>query len=210
MKLGILGATGRTGKHLTQQALDAGHEVVALVRTPTKMTIQHDQLICIEGDALNFDDVSQVVQQADVILNVVGHGKNTPDDLMTRSAQHIITAMEKHDKSRLVTLTGAGVKMPGDRPKLIDNIARGALYIFARRVAIDSVAYVELITQSTLDWTVVRAPRIVEAEAKGTYNVGMVGDDKMTISIPYADLATFMLALAESNDYIHQAPMVSN
>jgi uncharacterized protein YbjT (DUF2867 family) len=40
MKLAIFGATGRTGRPLVQQALEAGHEVVALVRTPAKLTLQ--------------------------------------------------------------------------------------------------------------------------------------------------------------------------
>ena len=44
MKVAVIGATGPTGMCVVQQALDAGHEVVALVRSPEKMTIQHDNL----------------------------------------------------------------------------------------------------------------------------------------------------------------------
>jgi putative NADH-flavin reductase len=210
MKIAIVGATGRTGKPLTRKALDNGHEVYALVRTPSKMDIQHDNLTCIEGDAMNPADVENVVQHAEVVINVIGHGKNTPDDLMTRSADNIIKAMETHDTSRLVTLTGAGVQMPGDTPKFMDNFVRGMLFIFARRVAEDSVNYVDRVKQSDVDWTIVRAPRLVEAEPKGTYNVGRVGGDNMSISIPYDDLATFILSVAESGEYLREAPMVSS
>lgn len=44
MKLAILGATGRTGVHLVEQALEEGHEVVAIVRTPSKVTTEHENL----------------------------------------------------------------------------------------------------------------------------------------------------------------------
>ena len=40
MKLAVLGATGRTGQHLVRQALEQGHEVAVLARTPTKLTFQ--------------------------------------------------------------------------------------------------------------------------------------------------------------------------
>ena len=44
MKILILGATGPTGQCLVTQALDAGHDVTAAVRTPSKMTTTHDNL----------------------------------------------------------------------------------------------------------------------------------------------------------------------
>ena len=40
MKLTIFGATGGTGQQLIEQALTAGHRVVALIRNPAKLTTQ--------------------------------------------------------------------------------------------------------------------------------------------------------------------------
>lgn len=37
MKLAILGATGATGQCLLRQAMEAGHQVVAVVRDPDKL-----------------------------------------------------------------------------------------------------------------------------------------------------------------------------
>jgi len=39
MKLTIFGATGATGTELTRQALEAGHEVTAVVRDPGRMSV---------------------------------------------------------------------------------------------------------------------------------------------------------------------------
>lgn len=44
MKIVILGATGQTGQHLVNQALQQGHSVTAVVRNPGKMTVSHDNL----------------------------------------------------------------------------------------------------------------------------------------------------------------------
>mgnify|MGYP000574933134 CR=1 FL=1 len=37
MKILVLGATGRTGKHITEYALTKGYQVNCLVRTPDKI-----------------------------------------------------------------------------------------------------------------------------------------------------------------------------
>jgi hypothetical protein len=42
MKLAIFGATGGTGRLLVEEALAAGHEVVAFVRNPSKLTARLD------------------------------------------------------------------------------------------------------------------------------------------------------------------------
>ena len=39
-KLVVFGATGRTGKEVVKQALEKGHHITAVVRTPEKLDIQ--------------------------------------------------------------------------------------------------------------------------------------------------------------------------
>ena len=40
LKIVVFGATGRTGKEVVKQALEKGHHVTAVVRTPEKVDIQ--------------------------------------------------------------------------------------------------------------------------------------------------------------------------
>lgn len=44
MRLVVMGATGQTGKELVRQALQEGHSVTAVVRSPEKVTETHDNL----------------------------------------------------------------------------------------------------------------------------------------------------------------------
>lgn len=44
MKIALVGATGGTGIELVKVALEANHEVVAIVRNPEKLTIANDRL----------------------------------------------------------------------------------------------------------------------------------------------------------------------
>ena len=60
MRIGLLGATGPTGLRLVQQALDAGHQVIALVRNPDKLAhIEHEGLSKIKVDIFSADDLQK-------------------------------------------------------------------------------------------------------------------------------------------------------
>ena len=72
MKIAILGATGLTGKQVVQQALDADHEVLAIVRTPEKMSIQHDHLTVVVGNIFNADDLKQHIEGVDAVISTIG------------------------------------------------------------------------------------------------------------------------------------------
>ena len=50
MKLAILGGSGRTGRLIVQQALEAGHQVRVLVRTPDTFTLTSKRLEVLKGD----------------------------------------------------------------------------------------------------------------------------------------------------------------
>ena len=44
MRLVVLGANGNSGRQFVNQALENGHRVIALVRSPEKMDVQHENL----------------------------------------------------------------------------------------------------------------------------------------------------------------------
>jgi putative NADH-flavin reductase len=53
-RLAIFGATGRAGSELLSQAIDAGHDVRALVRNPSKLESQAAGLTVLQGDVASF------------------------------------------------------------------------------------------------------------------------------------------------------------
>ncbi|MCX4429376.1 NAD(P)-dependent oxidoreductase [Streptomyces mirabilis] len=68
MKLTISGASGRTGTHLAEQALAAGHDVVALIRNPAKLTLRHERLRIAQGELTDEVAVEDAVRGADAVL----------------------------------------------------------------------------------------------------------------------------------------------
>lgn len=213
MQLAIVGATGRTGVPLVHQALARGHLVHALVRSASKagqlLPTSHDGLRLFTGDLLDGEMAAKTIVGTDAVINVAGQVKGAPADLQQRAIEHVIDGMRAAEVRRLVTLTGAGVRMPGDQPKPADRIIRTALKLLQGKLLADSVAYVDAVRASDLDWTVVRAPRLTDGDARGTYRTATnVGGDSST-QISRADLATAMLDLLDDPASIGQAPVVS-
>lgn len=209
MKLAIFGATGRTGKPLVKQALEAGHEVVALVRTPAKMPLPNDRLTVVQGDSMRASDVEMVVQGADAVISVLGQSKDAPKDLQTVSTRNIVAAMKKFGVKRLVSLTGAGVDAPQDKPKLFNHLIKFALTATSGQVLKDGEMHARVIKDSQLDWVIARGPMLNEGPFTGTYRTGWVGVNTGA-RISREDLADFLLKQVTDTTYLHQLPMVSD
>jgi putative NADH-flavin reductase len=209
MKIAVFGATGGTGLPLVEQALEAGHEVVVLVRTPSKMKIKHERLKVIQGDVMHRADVEKVITaDIDAVVSVLAPSKDGPKEVLPVGAQHIIDVMKANGVDRLIYMTGAGVEMPGDRPKLMNHIIRFMLKTMAGDVLEKSERAVEKVKASDLDWTILRAPMLTNAPHSGSYRVGMVGVNTGP-RLARADAADFILK-SLSGGYSHEAPVVSN
>lgn len=59
--LGLFGASGRTGKHIMEDALEKGWNVQALVRNPSKLDLEHENLKVIQGDFTNDAAVQEMI-----------------------------------------------------------------------------------------------------------------------------------------------------
>lgn len=108
-KILILGATGRTGLHLTQIALDRGYEVTILVRNPNKVIFNSKNLKTIKGDVLNYEDVSKSCKNQDAVLSALGKDRKKIE-VLTEGTKNIIQAMKQNKVNHFICMssTGAG------------------------------------------------------------------------------------------------------
>src|SRR5215831_16305992 len=72
MKLFVVGATGRTGLEIVQQALARGHHVTAFVRSPESITLKNERLTVLKGDAVDEDQLSDAMQNHDAVVSTLG------------------------------------------------------------------------------------------------------------------------------------------
>src|ERR1700682_2812547 len=72
MNLLILGATGGTGRALTEQALQAGHSATAFARDPSKVRTTHANLRTLKGNILDSVSLTAAMPGHDAVLSALG------------------------------------------------------------------------------------------------------------------------------------------
>lgn len=208
MKIVVFGATGGTGREIVQQALEAGHDVTAFVRTPDKLGLAHPRLTLAVGDVMDAAAVAQAIAGQAAVISALGPTRPAVPGMMETAARNIVAGMQQHGVRRLISTTGAGVRDPQDQPGLMDHVMKGLLTLLAGNVLKDSAANVAVICASGLDWTVVRFPRLLDGPHTGQYRVGYLGKNA-GIQLACADGADFVLKEMAGGNYLRQMPVVS-
>ena len=106
MKVLVIGATGRVGSRVLAVVLRSGHEAVALVRDPGKLTVSHPKLTVRKGDVLNKDDIDSAMRGVDCVVSCLSVAGT---DTLSRSMPLIIDAMKAAGAQRIVTVGTSGI-----------------------------------------------------------------------------------------------------
>lgn len=197
MKLLILGATGRTGLNIVSQAIERGHLVTALVRTPERLKPFRDHMTIKQGDLLNRVDLEQVVKGQDAVLS--GFGAKFPvskadANLLQRFAVALTSAMLHARVGRVVVESVAFLFRDSIVPPVY-LLGR----LFFSRVVSDASAMERIFQESELDWTLVRPPELTNRPYTGRYRVREDHLPRFGFMIPRADVADFMIKSVENH-----------
>ena len=129
-------------------------------------------------------------------------------DVRRTGMPYVVSAALEHGVGRLVSVSGAGVTLPGDAK------GTGARFVSAltRRLARDLVQDKEgehaVLSASGLSWTEVRPPRLVEREATGRWALVAQAPGLTAKPVPKADVALAMLELAGSQTWVRHSPFL--
>ena len=105
MTILLLGATGRTGRHLLQESLDRGHIVHALVRDKSKVKIVNENLRLFEGSPLDKVAMNKAMTGCESILSALNISRyndwpwsklRTPKDFLSSVMKIIIELAPQH------------------------------------------------------------------------------------------------------------------
>lgn len=103
MKIGIIGASGKAGSLILQEAVERGHEVTAIVRDASK--IQNKQVHVVEKNI--FDIKSEDLQKYDVVVNAFGAAPGQ-EHQHVEAGRVLIEALKAAPNTRLIVVGGAG------------------------------------------------------------------------------------------------------
>ena len=208
MHLALFGATGGTGSLVLQQALDAGHRVTALVRTPGKLAVSHPNLKVVQGSVLDRECVDQTIQDVDAVICTLGAPPSSKERLRERGTQVVVDAMQAAGVRRLVVQSSHGI---GETSHELPWLMRWVIVpLYLKKVFADHERQEAVVGASELDWTLVRPPHLSNGNAADALTFGTTYDPKqMTMSIARTDAARFLLEQGTTQAYIRQTIIVS-
>ncbi|MFN5614783.1 MAG: NAD(P)-dependent oxidoreductase [Brevundimonas sp.] len=209
MKLALFGATGLTGGLVLSQALEQGHEVTALGRDPSRVSLSHPRLTILGGSPTVSEDVERCVRSSDAIihcLGIGGKGDGRPTRLVSDSVKVVLAAMEKHGLPRIVCMSNVGAGSSGTwfaKRIVLPLFVRWLLPIIEDKDRMEAA-----LRASSVEWVSVRLPNIVEGPERAL-RISKDGRG-IGLSITAASAAHFLLQQVTASDWVRSAPSISN
>jgi putative NADH-flavin reductase len=205
MKIAVLAANGRAGKVFVEQTLAAGHSVNAGIYGNNNLS-PHKNLTITPCDATNEADVTSLLQGQDAVVSFIGHVKGSPPDVQTNAMRTLTKVMRNLQIKRVISLTGTGVRLPGDKITPVDRALNLAVSIVDPARVSDGRKHVEVLQQSGLDWTVIRVLKLQNVTPR-PFRLTEHGPTKWYVG--RGEVAQAVLQVLEQNSFIRQAPMIS-
>ena len=210
MKIAVIGATGRTGLQVTEQALARGDDVIALARHPEALR-RRAGLASAATDVLDRAALDQALAGADAVVSALGIGASRqPTVVYSEGTANVLRAMDAHGIRKLAVISAVPAGPRAEQPFLqrrmiipILELVFGATYADMRRME-------TLLRGSDLDWVCLRPPRLVSKKPVGRYRLNAVRPLPKARSITYADLATALLDSLTRPDLYRRAASVAN
>jgi putative NADH-flavin reductase len=195
MKLFVIGATGRTGQEIVQQALERSHHVTAFVRAPQSVALRHEHLMAVKGSATDENQLYDAMQNHDAVLSALGPREVfKPTSLLHDSALAATRAIKRAGVKRLVILSAAA-HFPGIPNRIVSFVLRNHMR--------DSLAMEKVVQESGLDWTIARPPRLTQ-EQYTSYRSREGAAPNRGFSLSRKALAAFMLDAIEQRKHFRK------
>jgi putative NADH-flavin reductase len=215
MQVLLLGATGRTGKHVLTHLLKAGHVVNAVVRDKTKLN-NDEHLHVFESDIIGTTLLKQAMQGCEAIISVLNISRTsdfpwaklrTPKTFLSDAMADIIAVAEEAGIKKVLVCSAWGVhETRKDIPTwfrwLIDYSNIGVAYRDHERQEL-------LLQQSELDFTIVRPVALTNSTKEMQVMVSQNNSPKPKLMVSRKNTGAFLVQLLSNTSYSREAIVIS-
>jgi len=202
MKIGIIGATGRVGTRVLEEARNRHHLVTAIVRDITKLVGKQIAVVNKDIFALTADDLAPF----DVIVNAFGAPFGR-EYLHMKVAEHLISLLQGINSPRMVVVGGAGSLFVDDKGTLVMDTTDVPPEVRPTAVAQYEVLN-RLKQESDINWTFISpSAMFAPGERTGKYRSGsdrLLIDGQGQSHISMEDYAIALVDELESPQHIRE------
>lgn len=207
-KIVIIGATGYVGSAILKEALGRGHQVKAIVRDPSKLTLIHPHLKVVGGNVTDTDFLSRELAKSDAVISAFNPGWSNPNiyEETLEGYGSILCAVRNSGVHRFLMVGGAGSLLvaPGrqlmdepDVPKKLLPGIRGMAKVYTDL----------LLPEKSVDWVFLSpAANMAPGERTGKFRLGkdeLIVDESGDNNISVEDFAVAMIDELEQEKH-HQ------
>ena len=196
MNITIIGASAGIGLEAVKRGLDRNHSITTLSRSDIEIE-EKKWLKVIIGDATNKADLLSSIQNADAIIVTLGTSKNMNATTLFSDFAQLMVEIHKENKIDIpfIFVTGFGA---GESKNYVPWLVKMFLKYFLKDVYADKTKMEEIVTNSDLNWTVVRPGRLLDKELTEKYRIENKLFKGINIGgINRADVADFLIKQAE-------------
>jgi len=190
----VFGASGGTGKQVVVHALKEGHEVTVLLRNPEAFTIQHDNLKIIKGDVLQPASFGNEMRGQIAVISCLGIPKIQPTVLYSQGMKNIVHAMTQASIDRILCISSGAISIPSGSSTIMTFLLKNVLQRLYKPVYSDMVLMENILRESNLNWTVLRAPKLTDGKSKMNYRVVTQQPLRSIPTISRTDLAHYLVS----------------
>ena len=190
---------------MVEVAAAAGHRVVAAARTKGSTSAG---VTPVALDVRHAEAVRSAVVGADAVLWCVGVTRRSGAGVGRVGMSHVVSAAQELGVVRVVTVSGAGVTLPGDRKGLGARAASALTRRLASDLVTDKEAEHAVLVASGLAWTEVRPPRLVDVDASRDWVLTEQAPGLTAKPVSRLDVARAMVSLAGSSDWVQRSPFL--
>ena len=205
VKIIVFGANGKTGRLVVERIVEDGHEVTAFVRDAAKLSIQHENLQIVEGQATDKKAVSDAMKGKELVISCLGSDKGLKKTtVLYEMTSNIVAAMKEHHVERIIYMASAGIdnEIPGIAGKITMKLLGNVLADHHNAVA--------EIKKNALTYTIVRPLSLTDKPYTGKYRETITGIPDKGRSISRADVADLIIRAIADKQYENQSVAVSN
>ena len=196
MNIAIIGASAGIGLQTVIRGLNRNHSITSLSRSEIEIE-EKKSLKMILGDATNKADLLNSIQNADAIIVTLGARKNMKSTTLFSDFSKLIVEIHIENKIEipLIFVTGFGA---GESKNYVPWLVKMFLKYLLKDVYADKTKMEEIITNSDMNWTVVRPGRLLDNGLTEKYRIENTLFKGINIGgINRADVADFLIKQAE-------------
>lgn len=206
LKLAVIGGTGKSGKYLVRNLLNQGYHFKLLLRNPQDYDIVSPQIEIVKGDAREYESIRLLLEGCGAVISTLGQPRGETS-IFSQATRNVIRAMTELNIKRYILITGLNVDSPSDKKGTKGKMATDWMKANYPETTLDKQVEFDVLSNSNIDWTLVRLPLIEQTEERGKLAVSL--EDCPGDKVSATDLAFFLIDQLSDVKYVRTAPFIA-